>query len=153
MVEGLLKRVKDDLPNKVGETFKVEQTKVRWFSSNFGRKAFENLTKFDGKVTKIDEHMFRAYGGALMTLKGKVIARYANLDGIHLVLKVKVTILDHADFSAEGFARARELIPGTLRDIYAAGGTLQEDKRKTSPKQPANFWHQIEFESKYDILE
>jgi len=133
------------ISESIGDSFTIPQQKVRWYSTNLIRRN-EKIINHEEKITDDDENLFRAYGGALVTLEGMVIGRNLNADKtVSLTLKVKVTILDNADFSEKGFGRIRLLIPGRLSDIYAAGGALQE----SNPK--ASFWHVIEFESEYTI--
>jgi hypothetical protein len=136
----------------VGQEVKVPTTRVRWKSDWWVLWAGETLTqKEEWQLT--DEHLFRAYGGASMTITGKVTgrAKFGEFLGLRYYpawnVRATMTILDEADFAAGGAGGARYsgMFTGILVEIYKAGAALQN--QGIHPK----YWHTITFEADYKL--
>lgn len=94
-----------------------------------------------------DEHLFRAYGGATVTIKGKVVG--VNYSTMKWKIRAQVTILDEADFSPGGMWGARHAMPGYLPSVYRAGAYLQSEGKKRDLRY--RYWHTISFTSDYEV--
>ena len=128
----------------VGEQVNINNRKVRWVSTDLALGLFED--KFKKEFDKWpDEHMFRAYGGAVLSING-VITGYDPKTG--WTLKANVTILDNADFAPGGLRLA---FSGKLADIYVAGHKLQAWKATQQPEIRLSYWHKISFTAEYTI--